>query len=171
MGVVSPVAKCTEDFLSGKRTVTVKLVLIINDDTGQNDLTLPRGEEGESLEQEGEGILRGIGEESQEDKETKDGERALDEEEVLPRLQSAMKTQDAGSHQTTDARDKNVANKKDSVPATEFGSLVESGDGIEGAGDVWGTISPCPQIVSLDPKLTSTFTDTEQDTSSEEGTI
>lgn len=136
MGVISPVAKCTEDFLSGKRTVTVKLVLIINDDTGQNDLTLPRGEEGESLEQEGEGILRGVGEESQEYKETEDGERALNEKEVLPRLQSTMKTQDAGSHQATNARDENIANKKDSVSATEFGSLVESGDGIEGTGDV-----------------------------------
>lgn len=136
MGVISPVAKCTEDFLSGKRTVTVKLVLIINDDTGQNDLTLPRGEESESLEQEGEGVLRGVREESQKDKETEDGERALNEKEVLPRLQSTMKTQDARSHQATDSRDENIANKKDSVSATEFGSLVESGDGIEGTGDV-----------------------------------
>lgn len=136
MGVVSPVAKGTEDFLSGKRTVGVKLVLIINDDTGQNDLTLPRGEEGESLEQKGEGILGGVGEESQEDEEAEDGETAFNKKEVLPGLQSTTKTQDAGSHETTDSGDENIADEKDSVSATEFGSLVESGDGVKGTGDV-----------------------------------
>lgn len=136
VGVVSPVAKCTEDFLSGKRTVSVKFVLIINDDTGQNDLTLPWSEEGESLEQEREGVLGRVGKEGQEDKEAEDGETTLDEKEILPRLQSTVKTQDARSHKATDTRNENVANEKDGVSATEFGSLVESGDSVEGTGDV-----------------------------------